>query len=287
MKIKDILMQEKPVLSLEVYPPKKEELYEPVDCAIRKIADLRPDFMSVTYGAGGGTSRYTIDIASNLSHECGITALVHLSCISSTKGQIRDMVSQIKARGIENILALRGDIPETGGNDYKHASDLICDLKELGDFCIGGACYPAGHPESANMEEDLCYLKEKVDVGCDFLTTQMFFDNDIFYRFLYQARGKGITVPILAGIMPVTSARLIGKSVTLSGSFVPKELETMIAKYSDNKEDMRKAGTDYAVRQILDLKEHGVDGIHIYTMNRPKTTAEIVAQMRRNTESAN
>lgn len=279
MKIKDILAQEKPVLSLEVYPPKKEELYESADRAIREIADLKPAFMSVTYGAGGGTSRYTIDIAANLLHECGMTAMTHLSCISSTKEQIRNMVSQIKARGIENILALRGDITEIGGNDYKHASDLIYDLKELGNFCIGGACYPEGHPESANMEADLCHLKEKADAGCDFLTTQMFFDNETFYHFLCRARGKGITVPILAGIMPVTSAKLIGKSVTLSGSFIPKELEAMIAKYGDNKEDMRKAGTDYAVRQILDLKEHGVDGIHIYTLNRPKTTVEIVERV--------
>lgn len=279
MKIKDILAQDKPVLSFEVFPPKKETSYESVNRAVREIAGLGPAFMSVTYGAGGGTSRYTIDIASNLLQEYGVTAMAHLSCISQTKEQIRDMAGQLGACGIENILALRGDITEDSRTDYKYASELVRELKKLGDFCIGGACYPEGHPESANKGEDLCYLKEKVDAGCDFLTTQMFFDNNIFYNFLYRAREKGITVPIVAGIMPMTNIRQFKRTLTLSGTYLPTRFKMLLDKFGDDPAAMKQAGIAYATEQIIDLVANDVHAVHIYTMNHPDVVAQIKSNL--------
>lgn len=281
MKIKDILAQEKPVLSFEVFPPKKEDAYETVEKATAEIAKLSPSFMSVTYGAGGGTSKYTVDIASGLMRDYGVTALAHLSCVTSTKEHVRNMVDRLKENGIENILALRGDIPANGQveHDYRYASELIYDLKSMGDFCIGGACYPEGHVESKNKEEDLIHLKEKVDAGCDFLTTQMFFDNDIFYNFLYRVRDKGITTPVIAGIMPVTNAKQIKRICSMSGTILPARFKAIADKFGDNPAAMRQAGVAYATEQIIDLIANGVHAIHIYSMNRPDVAAQIKSSL--------
>ena len=278
MKIKDILNRERPVLSFEVFPPKKESSYQSVERAVHEIAALKPAFMSVTYGAGGGTSRYTVDIASDLMQEYGVTAMVHLTCVSSSREQIRLLADRIKAEGIENILALRGDIPEVPGKDYRYASELIRELKAAGDFCIGGACYPEGHPESPDRREDLRRLKEKVDAGCDFLTTQMFFDNDLFYYFLSEARKMGITVPILAGVMPLTNIRQLKRTLSLSGTHLPVRLQRMADRFGDRPEAMKQAGIAYATEQIIDLLANGVHAVHIYTMNHP----DVAAQIKRN-----
>lgn len=277
MKIREILAQEKPVLSFEVFPPKKEDAYASVEKAVHEIAELKPSFMSVTYGAGGGTSKYTVDIASDLLKNYDVTALAHLSCVSSTKEQVREMVGRLKERGIENILALRGDIPADGKieHDYRYASELVYDIKSMGDFCIGGACYPEMHPESATKEEDILHLKEKVDAGCDFLTTQMFFDNNLFYNFLYRIREKGITVPIVAGIMPMTNARQVKRTLSLSGSYLPTRFKMLLDKFGDNPAAMKQAGIAYATEQIIDLVANDVHAIHIYTMNKPDVAAQI------------
>ena len=278
MKIKDILYRERPVLSFEVFPPKKESSYQSVERAVHEIAALKPAFMSVTYGAGGGTSRYTVDIASDLMQEYGVTAMVHLTCVSSSREQLSLLADRIKAEGIENILALRGDIPEVPGKDYRYASELIRELKAAGDFCIGGACYPEGHPESPDRREDLRRLKEKVDAGCDFLTTQMFFDNDLFYYFLSEARKMGITVPILAGVMPLTNIRQLKRTLSLSGTHLPVRLQRMADRFGDRPEAMKQAGIAYATEQIIDLLANGVHAVHIYTMNHP----DVAAQIKRN-----
>lgn len=281
MKIKEILSQEKPVLSFEVFPPKKEDAYETVEKAASAIAALSPSFMSVTYGAGGGTSRYTVQIASELQKNYGVTALAHLSCVSSKREQVREMVEKLKENGIENVLALRGDIPADGHveTDYRFASELVAELKTMGDFCIGGACYPEVHPESANREEDILHLKEKVDAGCDFLTTQMFFDNGIYYNFLYRIREKGITVPVIAGIMPVTNAKQMKRILAMSGTYLPTRFKAILDRFGDNPAAMRQAGVAYATEQIIDLIANGVQAVHIYSMNKPDVAAQIKSSL--------
>ena len=211
MKIRDILAEGKPTLSFEVFPPKTEDAYDSVEKAAAEIAKLKPSFMSVTYGAGGGTSEYTVGIASAIKEEYGVTPLAHLTCVSSTREKVHHVLGELRERGIENVLALRGDIPQDGSTpkEYHYASELIREIKKAGDFCIGAACYPEGHVESANKSVDIDYLKQKVEAGCDFVTTQMFFDNSILYSYLYRIREKGITVPVIAGIMPVTNAKQI------------------------------------------------------------------------------
>ena len=234
--------------------------------------------MSVTYGAGGSTSKMTLEIASNLQQKYGVSVLPHLTCVASSKSYVRDMVSQIKALGIENIMALRGDIPQDGvvGTDYKYASDLIRDIKEQSDLCIGGACYPEGHIECKHKEDDIIHLKEKVEAGCDFLTTQMFFDNNILYNFLYRIREKGITVPVLAGIMPITNARQLERSVALSGTHVPQRFRAIVDKFGDNPAAMKQAGIVYAAGQIIDLIANGITHIHVYSMNKPEVASGIL-----------
>lgn len=277
MKIRDILAQEKPVLSFEVFPPKKESAYESVEKAAAEIAGLHPSFMSVTYGAGGGTSKYTVDIAAGLARDYGVTSMAHLSCVSSTRADVSEMVKKLEEKGIENVLALRGDIPPDGHveNDYRYASELVRDLKAMGNFCIGGACYPEGHPESANKKEDILHLKEKVDAGCDFLTTQMFFDNNLFYNFLYRIREAGITVPIIAGIMPVTNASQMKRILSMSGTALPTRFKMILDKFGDNPAAMRQAGIAYATEQIIDLVANNIHAIHIYSMNKPDVAAQI------------
>ena len=277
MKIKDILGQGKPTLSFEVFPPKTEDKYESVEKAAAEIAKLNPAFMSVTYGAGGGTSQYTVDIASTLHHEYQVTALAHLTCVSSTREKVHEVLEELKAAGIENVLALRGDIPREGpvASDYRFASELIREIKACGDFCIGAACYPEGHVESVSKTIDMDYLKQKVEAGCDFVTTQMFFDNNILYNYLYRIREKGITVPVVAGIMPVTNVKQIIRSCQLSGTYLPSRFKAIVDRFGDNPAAMKQAGIAYATEQIIYLIANGVDAIHVYSMNKPDVAAKI------------
>lgn len=277
MKIKDVLGQGKPTLSFEVFPPKTEDKYESVETAAVEIAKLSPAFMSVTYGAGGGTSRYTVDIASMLSNTYHVPALAHLTCVSSTKSQVHHVLDELKERGLENVLALRGDIPKDGAmaTDYRYASQLIYEIKQSGDFCVGAACYPEGHVESANKTADIGYLKEKVEAGCDFVTTQMFFDNNILYNYLYRIRERGITVPVVAGIMPVTNVAQIKRICQMSGTYLPARFKAIVDRFGDNPAAMKQAGIAYATEQIIDLIANGVNGIHIYSMNKPDIARKI------------
>lgn len=281
MKIRDILGQGKPTLSFEVFPPKTEANYESVDRAAREIAKLKPAFMSVTYGAGGGTSRYTVDIASTLNNEYQVPTLAHLTCVSSTREHVHRVLDEIEAKGIENIMALRGDIPKDGivANDYKYASQLIYEIKQKGDFCIGAACYPEGHVESANKTVDITYLKEKVEAGCDFVTTQMFFDNNILYNYLYRIRERGITVPVVAGIMPITNVSQVKRTCQMSGTYLPSRFKAIVDRFGDNPAAMKQAGIAYATEQIIDLIANGVNGIHVYSMNKPDVAEKIQANL--------
>ena len=276
MKIRDILAQGKPTLSFEVFPPKTEAAYESVEAAAKEIAKLKPSFMSVTYGAGGGTSKYTVAIASMIQDQ-GVTPLAHLTCVSSTKEKVHQVLEELKEKKIENILALRGDIPADGvtPKEYRYASQLIREIKESGDFCIGAACYPEGHVESVSKTIDMDYLKQKVEAGCDFVTTQMFFDNNILYNYLYRIREKGITVPVVAGIMPVTNVKQIIRSCQLSGTYLPSRFKAIVDRFGDNPAAMKQAGIAYATEQIIDLIANGVDAIHVYSMNKPDVAAKI------------
>ena len=282
MKISSILDLDKVSLSLEVFPPKTSDKYESIAETAKKIAALKPDFMSVTYGAGGGTGTYTAGIASEIQNEYGVPVLAHLTCVSSSRNFVREMVDRYRSLQIENILALRGDIPAGGrlSEDYRHAIDLIRDIKELGDFCIGGACYPEGHIECAHKEDDIRHLKEKADAGLDFLTTQLFYDNSVFYNFLYRIREKGIRIPVIAGIMPVTKASQLARSAAMSGTDVPQRFRNIVDHYGDNPAAMKQAGIIYASEQIIDLVANGIRHIHIYTMNSPSVAAAIMDNLR-------
>lgn len=277
MKIRDILAEGKPTLSFEVFPPKTAGNYESVEKAALEIAGVHPAFMSVTYGAGGGTSEYTVGIASTIQNKGNVTPLAHLTCVSSTRQRVKELLQELQENKIENILALRGDIPEGGrvAFDYQYASELIADIKKTGDFCIGGACYPDGHVESASKDEDIIHLKEKVDAGCDFLTTQMFFDNNILYNFLYRIREKGITVPVIAGIMPVTNANQITRICKMSGTYLPSRFKAIVDRFGNDPAAMKQAGIAYATDQIIDLIANGVNAIHIYSMNKPDVAVRI------------
>ena len=275
MKIIDLLAQDKPTLSFEVFPPKTSDTYDAVAGATQAIAALRPDFMSVTYGAGGGTSDYTVGIASGIREQYGVEVLAHLTCASSTREHVAHVLEQLKARGIENVLALRGDIPEGGAlaHDYHYAAELVRDIKARGDFCVSGACYPEGHPDSPTKNADMDHLKEKMEAGCQFFTTQMFFDNNILYNFLYRIREKGITVPVVAGIMPVTNGKQIARICKLSSTYLPERFKAIVDKFGDNPSAMRQADIAYAAGQIIDLIANGVNHIHVYSMNKPDIAA--------------
>ena len=282
MKIRDILAQGKPSLSFEVFPPKEQAKYESVEKAAFEIARLNPSFMSVTYGAGGGTSRYTVGIASDLQKNCGVNALAHLTCVSSTREEVKKALEDYKAHGIENVLALRGDIPEGGriAEDYHYASELIYDIKQFyPEICIGAACYPEGHVESVNKTVDIEHLREKVEAGCEFVTTQMFFDNNILYNYLYRIRERGITVPVVAGIMPVTNVKQIERSCKMSGTYLPSRFKAIVDRFGDNPVAMKQAGIAYATEQIIDLLANHVNGIHVYSMNKPDVAAKIKSNL--------
>jgi len=277
MKISEVLAQDKVTLSFEVFPPKQSDGLEKVRAATEEIAKLKPDFMSVTYGASGRGGTLTVDIAANLKEKYDVAILPHLTCVSSTKDTVDQMLSAISSHGIENIMALRGDIPEGGrtATDFMYAADLIAYIKERTDLCIGGACYPEGHIECVHKSDDIGHLKAKVDAGCDFLTTQMFFDNNIFYNFLYRIREQGINVPVLAGIMPITTAKQLSRSVALSGTNVPERFRAIVDKFGDDPEAMKQAGIIYASEQIIDLIANGITHIHIYSMNKPDVAEAI------------
>ncbi len=282
MKITEILNKDTLSLSFEVFPPKTETSFESVKAATEEIAKLKPAFMSVTYGAGGGTSKFTLDIAKNIKELYGVPTLAHLTCVSSTRETVREKIREIKASGIQNVMALRGDIPEAllsedrSKWDYRYAIDLIRELKEEEkDFCIGCACYPEIHPESANQKEDIKRLKEKIDAGCDFITTQMFFDNNLLYNFLYKIREAGITVPVLPGIMPITNANQVERAVKLSGSFMPQRFKSLVDKFGSDAAAMKQAGIAYATDQIIDLYANGILNVHVYSMNKPEVAEKI------------
>ena len=282
MKIIDLLKREKFSLSFEVFPPKTDTAFENVRTATEEIAKLSPSFMSVTYGAGGGTSKYTLDIAKRIKELYNVPSLAHLTCVSSTKETVHNRIADMKAAGIENVMALRGDIPAELHNDdrshwdYHHAIELVRELKESSaDFCIGGACYPEIHPESKNQKEDIKYLKEKVDAGCEFLTTQMIFDNNLLYNFLYKIREAGITIPIIPGIMPITNANQVERAIKLSGSFMPQRFKSLVDKFGHDPAAMKQAGIAYATDQIIDLYANGITNVHVYSMNKSDVASKI------------
>ena len=278
MKIIDILNSKPVTLSFEVFPPGSHAAFESTAAAAAQIAALAPDFLSVTYGAGGGTSEYTLGLAGEIREKSKVEVLPHLTCVSSDREHVKRMISAFQAQGFENIMALRGDLPKNGpvSSDYHYAAELIRDIRSQGDFCIGAACYPEGHPECAHKNEDILHLKEKVDAGCDFLTTQLFFDNAILYNFLYRIREAGITLPVLAGIMPITSAKYLKRSVAMSGTVVPARFLAIVDRFGDNPAAMKQAGIVYACEQIVDLIANEVNHIHVYTMNKPDVAAGIV-----------
>ncbi len=279
MKVIDILNNGKVNVSCELFPPKAWDKLEGAKQVVREISKLNPSFVSVTYGAGGGTSDYTVDLGREVQN-FGVTALAHLTCLSTSEEKLISVINNLKKNNIENILALRGDRGEENlPGAYSHASELIELIKKHGDFCIGGACYPECHPESSSVSADLDGLKIKADSGCEFFTTQMFFDNNVFYKFMYRLLSAGITVPIVAGVMPVTNSNQLNRIVSLSGSGIPLRFKSIADKFSNDPAAMKQAGIAYATEQIIDLVASGVNNIHIYTMNKPDVAAQIMANI--------
>lgn len=281
MKIIDLLGDKRVTLSMEVFPPKTTTAFENVKRAVRDISALKPDFISVTYGAGGGTSEHTISIAKDIKDEYGVNSMAHLTCVSSTRETVEQQIIKMKEAGIENVLALRGDIPDETQfplpGQFHYASDLVSEIKRIApDICIGGACYPEGHPEAGNKKQDILHLKKKVDAGCEFLTTQMFFDNSIFYNYIYRLREAGVMVPVIAGIMPITKKNQVERSIQLSGCCVPARFKAIVDWFGDDAAKMQQAGIAYATDQIIDLIANGINHIHIYTMNNPQVAAGIM-----------
>ena len=280
MKIAELLEGKGLSLSFEVFPPKTDSSFDSVREATERIASLSPAFMSVTYGAGGGTSRYTLEIAKNIKENYGVPTLAHLTCVSSTKDTVRQRIEDMRTVGIKNVMALRGDRPvdmKDSPREYNHAIELVRELRESGgDFCIGGACYPEVHPESLSPEHDLMYLKEKVDAGLDFLTTQMFFDNELYYGFLEKTRGVGISIPIIPGVMPITKANQVERAILLSGSYMPRRFLSLVDKFGSDPTAMTQAGIAYATDQIIDLFANGVKNVHVYLMNKPEVARAIL-----------
>ncbi len=282
MKIKDLLAKGTPSVSFEVFPPKKDAPFEPVKEAVARLARLNPSFISVTYGASGNAQANTAEIASFVQ-ACGTPALAHLTCLTSSRERIADEITDLRSRGIENILCLRGDAPANAAapaaQAFAHAVDLVRALRPS-TFCLGGACYPECHPECAHLADDITHLKEKVVAGLDFLTTQMFFDNNVFYRYLAKLRGAGIVAPVIAGIMPVTNGRQIKRICQLSGTYLPSRFKAIVDRFGDDPESMLSAGVVYAAEQIVDLFANGVNAVHVYTMNRPEVAERIMSNLK-------
>ena len=278
MKIKELFKQKQPTISFEVFPPNKiytlEKVYEVID----ELSLLKPDFMSVTYGAGGSTRRNTVDIASKIKNINNIEALAHLTCIGATKKEIDEILKDLNKNNIENIMALRGDIPQECENkigEFSHANDLIKYIKEYGDFSIGGAFYPEGHQETNDLL-DLFNLKTKVDSGTDFLISQIFFENEKFYEFKEKLGKLNIKTPLIAGVMPITNGKQIRRITSMCGCSIPEKLKKILDRYEDNPIAMREAGIAYAMEQIIELISDDIAGIHIYTMNREETSKKIM-----------
>ena len=283
MEISKILAEKTPSVSFEVFPPKQETNLAEVKAAAGAIAALRPSFMSVTYGAAGSTSKMTVEVAADIKNLHGVSVLPHLTCVASSKEHVANILKQIRENNIDNIMALRGDMPKDGivCHDYEHASDLIRDIRAQDPtICIGGACYPEGHVECTHKSDDIRFLKEKVDAGCNFLTTQMFFDNNIFYNFLYRVKDIGINVPVVPGIMPITTAKQLSRSVQLSGTNVPERFKAIVDHFGDDPVAMRQAGIIYATEQIIDLIANGINHIHVYSMNKPDVAADILNNLK-------
>ncbi len=280
MKLTELFACSGHTLSCEVFPPKTSDKYDSVREATERIAALSPAFMSVTCGAGGSAEGFTVSIAANLRDKFDVVPLVHLTCVGSSRESIRESLHDIGAAGIKNILALRGDMPVYEGavihRDFTHASDLVAEIKRSGDFCVGGACYPEGHPESPNLDDDITNLAKKVDAGCDFLTTQMFFDNNIYYSFIEKLAARGINVPVIPGIMPIINARQIKRIFELSGKTLPRRFAKIVEKFSDDDLSMKQAGVAYATEQIIDLYATGVKNVHLYTMNNHDVAARVI-----------
>ena len=268
-------------LSFEVFPPKKDDEFENCYKVLDSLAEINPDFISVTYGAGGSRSKKTVDIASYIQNQLKIDAMAHMTCVGSSEEDILAVTKDLEAVGVNHVLALRGDKPRDMSDEqfeqriFPHATDLIHFINQNTNLIVSASCYPEKHPEAISMDSDIAFMKMKQDMGAEMFISQLFFDNSDFYRFIERARRAEITVPIVAGIMPITSAKQIGSTVTLAGSSVPKKLADICAKYGESPEDMRKAGIAYAIDQINDLKRCGMGHIHIYCMNKPKMTKEI------------
>ena len=278
MKLTEILKKDTLSLSFEVFPPKTSEAFDNIRSSVLEIAALSPSYMSVTYGAGGGNSVFSMDIAKAVKG-AGVEPLEHLTCVGATKEQIRERLCELKNAGIENILALRGDLPQGSDisccHDFKHASELASEIRDFGGFCIGGACYPETHPESENGQKDIESLKIKVDCGCEFLTTQMFFDNSILYNFMYRLLRAGVDVPVVAGIMPVTGAKQIKRICAISGQQLPQRFIRLVDRYGESDAAMKQAGIAYATEQIIDLYANDVNAVHVYSMNKPDVAEAI------------
>ena len=282
MKIRDILAEGRPSVSFEIFPPRKDAPFAPVKEAVERLAHEKPSFMSVTYGASGNAQANTVAIASFVQ-DCGVPALAHLTCLSATRDSIAEEVASLRKAGIENILCLRGDLPKDAAEPhpgyFTHAVDLVRALRPS-TFCLGGACYPECHPDCAHMEDDIAHLREKVDAGLDFVTTQMFFDNNIFYRYLSKLRDHGVTVPVIAGIMPVTNGKQIARICRISGTYLPSRFKAIVDRYGERPAAMLDAGVAYATEQIIDLFANGINAVHIYTMNKPEVAGRIMANLR-------
>ncbi len=278
--IKDCISKDKPCLSFEIFPPKEWAKIEDTKKVAKALSCYAPSFISVTYGAGGGTSDYTFALTQQIVEKYHVPALAHLTCVGSDKEKVEAALNEMQSRGIKNILALRGDIPANSdfsfSKDFRHADELMRFIKEKGDFCIGGACYPEGHPESASTEADIESLKRKIDAGADFLTTQMFFDNNIFYTFRMRMLGKGMDIPVLPGIMPIVNAKSIKRICAVNGTPLPPRFKAIVDRFGDDPKAMKQAGIAYATEQIIDLFANGVNHIHLYTMNRPEVAGAII-----------